>query len=401
MVQNRSLDQWLALLEVKHSKKIDLGLSRIQQVYKHCIKDKIATTIFTVAGTNGKGSTVAILSAICQQAGYKVGEFTSPHILSFNERIRINSGDASDKDIIGAFEIIDKNLNGVSLSYFEYATLAAFIIFEQQRLDIAILEVGLGGRLDSVNAVDTDCAIITTIDIDHTSWLGDNRESIGFEKAGIMRKNTPVIYGDDDCPQSIIKHAKNIGAKLITSDAFDQKKYHKPNLRGQYQYKNAATAIAAIKAIKALNIRDAQINAGLQNIKLQGRLQLISNSPQIYVDVAHNKQAAKSLQQWLADNPVKGKTIAVFAVLADKLAIDWLHLFADSIDCWCISSVDSQRAMPRQQLLQLLADNTQLLTSFASVTEAYNAATSMLKTDQDRIIVFGSFYTVSAVMGIQ
>ena len=212
---NTSLAQWLERLETGHSKKIDLGLQRVKQVYENLAIAKIAPTIITVAGTNGKGSTVAILSAICQQAGYKVGEFTSPHLLKYNERIKINSQNASDEQIIAAFSMIEKACGNISLSYFEYATLAAAIIFKQQQVDIAILEVGLGGRLDSVNAIDTDCAVITTIDIDHCNWLGNTKEVIGYEKAGIMRTGKPAIYGDVNCPQSIIDYAKKIKAQLL------------------------------------------------------------------------------------------------------------------------------------------------------------------------------------------
>jgi len=398
VTKNRSLNEWLNILESRHDKKIDLGLTRIQQVYKSCKLAKIATTIITVAGTNGKGSTVAILSSICQSAGYKVAEFTSPHILEYNERIKVNSQNATDEQIINAFKKIEENLNGISLSYFEYATLAAIIIFKGQKVDIAILEVGLGGRLDSVNAIDTDCAIITTIDIDHTSWLGNDKETIAFEKAGIMRANKPVIYGDTDCPLSIIKHAEKTGAELIFAGQFEENKYPKPNLLGQYQLKNAATAIIALHSIQPrLNISENSIKNGLKNIKLSGRLQIIAESPKIIVDVAHNKQACESLNNWLQSNPCQGKTIAVFSVLDDKKAIDWLDIFKNSIDVWCISAAQSARAMSIKDLLNILVDSAQLVTSFPSINDAFVNA-KIMANPQDRIIVFGSFYTVSVVM---
>ena len=398
VTKNRSLNEWLNILESRHNKKIDLGLTRIQQVYNNCKLAKIAPTIITVAGTNGKGSTVAILSSICQSAEYKVGEFTSPHILKYNERIKVNSQNATDQQIIDAFKKVDENLNGISLSYFEYATLAAIIIFKQQNVDIAILEVGLGGRLDSVNVIDTDCAIITTIDIDHTSWLGNDKESIAFEKAGIMRINKPVIYGDEDCPASIIKHAKKTGAKLIFADQFEENRYPNPNLLGQYQLKNAATAITALHSIHPrLNISEDSIKKGLKDIKLSGRLQTIAESPNIIVDVAHNKQACESLNSWLQSNPCQGKTIAVFSVLDDKKAMDWLDIFKDSIDVWCISVAQSERAMPIRDLLNVLVDSARLVTSFPSINEAFVNA-QIMASPEDRIIVFGSFYSVSEVM---
>lgn len=391
-----SLQQWLKKLETRHNKKIDLGLQRVKQVYDNLKLAKVAPAIISVAGTNGKGSTVAILSSICQQAGYSIGAFTSPHIINYNERIKINDQNATDTEIIKAFEIIEQNLSGITLSYFEYATLAALIIFKQHKVNIAILEVGLGGRLDSVNVVDTDCAIITTIDIDHTAWLGDDIESIAFEKAGIMRSNKPAIYGDKSCPQAIIKHANKINAKLhLTNHPITSLEL---NINGKYQSINANTAITALKLIRPkLIITQNHVNKGLKNIKLQGRLQVISRNPQVIVDVAHNKQATTSLAYWLKQNPIKAKTIAVFAVLADKNPLTWITEFTEVIDIWCISQVNSERTMSKHDLLAVLADSAQLITSFATVSAALDAA-KILANKADRIIVFGSFYTVSEVM---
>lgn len=396
--KNKSLNQWLQKLETQHNKKIDLGLERVSQVYANLQLEKIAPTIITVAGTNGKGSTVAILSALLQQAGYTVGEFTSPHILSFNERIKINFQAVNNQTIVTAFETIEHNLDDISLSYFEYATLAAAIVFKSKQVDVAILEVGLGGRLDSVNIIDTDCAVITTIDIDHTNFLGNDIESIAFEKAGIMRHNKPVIYGDVNCPQSIIKQAQSIGAHLIFSDKLDTNIYALPNLNGNYQLLNAATAIKAIESLKPeISISIEQINKGLRNIQLDGRLQIISKSPEVWIDVSHNRQAALSLSDWLQKNPITGQTIAVFAVLDDKKPIEWLIEFKDCIDVWCISQVDSERTMPKHKLLYALSETAQLILSFDMVSQAFEKA-NIISNDNDRIIVFGSFYTVSEVM---
>ena len=394
MASNKSLEQWLELLETRHNKKIDLGLTRVRQVYKNLKLDKVADKIVTVAGTNGKGSTVAMLSSICRSAQYSVGEFTSPHLIKYNERIKINNENASDAEIIDAFKQIELNLNGISLSYFEYATLAACIIFKQHQVDIAILEVGLGGRLDSVNIVDSDCAIITTIDIDHTAWLGNDIESIAFEKAGIMRSNKPVIYGDLNCPLAIIKHAKQINARLIF--AMENKCNYQINLKGDYQQYNANTAIKAINALQ-INIDEGDIVNGLKNIVLPARLQQISQNPAIILDVAHNKQAATSLSNWLKNNPVEGKTIAVFTVLADKNVKDWLTVFSGTIDIWCISQANTSLSMDKKELLSLLADHARLVSSFKSIKQAFEAAKNMSQ-KKDRIIVFGSFYTVSDVM---
>ena len=391
---HKSLHEWLNRLETSHDKKIDLGLSRVKTVYKSLKLDKVANTIITVAGTNGKGSTVAILTSICHQASLKVGSFTSPHLIKFNERITINHKQVSDQEIIKAFEKIEANLNSITLSYFEYATLAALIIFKNHNVDVAVLEVGLGGRLDSVNVVDTDCAIITTIDIDHTDWLGDDIESIGFEKAGIMRPNKPAVYGDISCPKSIINHAKSIKADLYFADPNIQ--IPATNLLGDYQQKNIRTSITALNLL-SLPIKPEDINLALKNIKLKGRLQTIAEKPQVVIDVSHNKQAAKELAGWLNNNPISGKTVAVFSVLQDKNTAEWMPLFEDLIDVWCVSQVDSYRAMPTLDILTALADSAKLITSHKSVAIAYESA-QVMANEKDRIIVFGSFYTVSEVL---
>lgn len=398
---NKSLNEWLLSLETKHSKSIDLGLDRIQKVYQRCQLDKIAPLILTVAGTNGKGSTVAILYSIIRNCGYKVGDFTSPHLLQFNERIKINGVNVPDESIIEAFEIIEQHTYDLTLSYFEYAALAAMIVFKKNHVDVAVLEVGLGGRLDAVNVVDTDCAIITTIDIDHTDWLGNDIESIAYEKAGIMRTGKPAIYGDDHCPQSIIDHAQKIGADLKFSDITIIDNFNRPNIKGHYQLKNAATALTALDSVSdLLDVSEQGINKGLQNIELLARLQTLSHNPEIIIDVSHNQQAATSLNQWIEDNPCKGKNIAVFAVLDDKNVIQWLNLFEHTIDVWCISSVKSERAMPTKNLLTILSDFATVITSFQSVKSAYKNA-KIIASPDDRIIVFGSFYTVTEVMQVQ
>ncbi len=391
MIKNKSLNCWLKTLETSHNKKIDLGLDRVKSVLRNLKLGKIAPTIITVAGTNGKGSTVAILSSILQQAGYKVGEFTSPHIRVYNERIKVNSQDCHDKVIVSAFEQIESSLNGVTLSYFEYSTLAATSIFKLLEVDVAILEVGLGGRLDSVNAIDTDCAIITTIDIDHTEWLGDTIESIGFEKAGIMRSYKPVIYGGKNCPQSIINYAEKINANLVFVDV---PKIVKLNINGRYQQTNARTAITALRQLEHLNVNNNDIAGGLVSVKLQARLQVVSHNPTIIFDVSHNHQAAKELAVWLSENPIEGKTFATFGVLADKEPINWLDQFENTIDVWSITQVDNYRAMPIADLLKVLSSFAKLITSHKNVEMALKATKTMAR-KEDRIIVFGSFYVVS------
>ncbi len=395
MKKKKSLESWLNELEVRHNKKIDLGLKRVAQVLDHLNLGKIAPVVITVAGTNGKGSTVAMIAAIAHKAAYKVGEFTSPHILSYNERIKINSIPVADEDITAAFELIEQNLKGISLSYFEYSTLAAAIIFKQKAVDVAVLEVGLGGRLDSTNVIDSDCAVITTIAMDHTDWLGDTIESIAYEKAGIMRKNKPAIYGDTNCPDAIIQYAKKCGAQLHLTQDVKLNQTFKLNVAGEYQQKNAKTAVTALKSLnKQLKISDNAIQRGLLEIKLSGRLQLIATNPSIILDVSHNEQAAQELAKWLKSNPIKGQTFAVFAVLADKNAAHWFNCFKDIIDVWCVSAVDNPRAMAVKELMHYLADSASLITSFSTVQNAMIKA-KIMASKTDRIVVFGSFYTVS------
>ncbi|MFK8011754.1 MAG: bifunctional tetrahydrofolate synthase/dihydrofolate synthase [Marinicellaceae bacterium] len=391
---HKSLQQWLNKLETSHNKKIDLGLTRVKTVYDNLKLEKVAPTIITVAGTNGKGSTVAILTSIIKQSGIKVGAFTSPHLVRFNERICIDNQEVSDKDIVAAFELIENHLNGVTLSYFEYATLAALIIFKQNKIDVAVLEVGLGGRLDSVNVVDADCAIITTVDIDHTEWLGNDIESIALEKAGIMRENKPVIYGDTDCPLTIIQHADDTGAQLILPD-YPQQSFV-TNLKGTYQQKNITTAITALNTLDLL-ITENNIKQALVNVVLKGRLQVIAKDPVVILDVSHNHQAAIELSQWLDNNRIDGKTIAVFSVLNDKKVSQWLPLFKGNVDVWCVSEVKSHRTMKLNELVRFLADTATLITSYPEIKQAYKGA-HLMANKNDRLLVFGSFYTVSEVL---
>jgi dihydrofolate synthase/folylpolyglutamate synthase len=260
--------------------------------------------------------------------------------------------------------------------------------------------------------IDSDCGIITTVDIDHTSWLGEDVESIGYEKAGILRANKPAIYGDINCPHSVIKYANSIHSQLIKLDENYQFKisengfdYHfneiryrdlpKPNIKGYWQFKNAATAITALKSLE-LNIDEESIRKGLVNIQIDGRLQLYKSSPDVYLDVSHNAQAAKNLSNWLDQNPIKGNTYAVFAVLGDKEPIKWLHHFKNTINAWFISEVNSERALKTNDLLKDLSNHSKLTISFESVKLAYTNA-KLLANENDRIIVFGSFYTVSEV----
>ena len=392
--------------------KIDLGLGRLQQVLEVMGLTNPEATIFTVGGTNGKGSTVHALAALLSAAGKSYGAFTSPHIHRFNERINVNGRLAEDKEILAAFAAIDEARGEVQLSYFEYAFLAALKIFVDEGVDCPILEVGLGGRLDATNALDADVAIITTVDIDHTEWLGEDIESIATEKAGIMRAHRPVIYGDESPPKSITTAASKLEAPLLCfqqdyqlqvhADGFD---YHHgqasftslphPKLAGDWQYRNFAAALTAV--LKLEYPVDADLVAlALKHWYVDGRLQTIQQHPLVLADVAHNQQAASQLAQWLKDNPVAGQTRAVFSVLKDKHLTRWLPDFAGLIDHWMVFQLAGERAMALDEMKITLADHVKLFSQFDDGPTAYQVALSVSE-EQDRIVVFGSFHVLDEV----
>lgn len=421
MAKPGSLAEWLSRLEKAHGGKIDLGLERVGQVYRLLRLAPVAPTVMTVAGTNGKGSTVAMLDAICRQAGYRTGCFTSPHLVRYNERFRIGNRPVGDESIVEAFTAIEQARGDVSLSYFEFSTLAALWLFKQAAVDVAILEVGLGGRLDSVNVVDTDCAVITTVDIDHEKWLGNTREAVGREKAGIFRPGKPAICGDPDCPLSVRRTACQQRAKLFCrerdftlrrhksgqSDRFDWLGWNRdlpnlprPALRGDWQLHNAATAIAALESLAdRLDIPPAAYAAGLQAVTLMGRLQRLQTRPEVLVDVAHNAQSATALAHWLQQNPVSGRTLAVFGALADKHAENWLPQFRFLVDEWVATAPRSERALSASDCQQLIEKATggPVISSQPDPLRAYEKALEWLD-ENDRLLVFGSFFVLDPIL---
>ena len=418
----RTLQDWLAWQESLHLSEIDLGLERIGIVAKQLNILKPTFPIITVAGTNGKGSTVAFLASILQAQGYKVGAYTSPHLVHYNERIALNGIQANDQQIIEAFEEIDKARQPdkdslTSLTYFEFSTLAAMILFSKQPVDVAILEVGLGGRLDAANLWDTSLAIITNIGIDHTDWLGDDRETIAVEKSGIMRESIPVICGDPIPPTTIKKEAKRIGAKLVQIDTdfsyeeLEGGKWNfnngnetlhlsKPSMAGTFQLNNAATAIAGLLSIKSqLPISQNAINKGLINAKVLGRLHIIQSNPEWLLDVAHNPHAATQLADYINANPIKGKTYALFSMLRDKDIQQVLGLMNLVIDEWHIVALEGSRGMSLDVLkLQFIE---QKVIGEVTTHENFNDACKSLKIitkSEDRVVAFGSFLVVSQVL---
>jgi dihydrofolate synthase/folylpolyglutamate synthase len=423
-----TLDAWLTHLESAHPVGIDMGLTRIGKV-REALNLSFDCPVITVGGTNGKGSTCAILETILLRAGYRVGCHTSPHLLTFNERARVNGVVASDADLLRHFEAVEvarlSLAEPVSLTYFEFTTLAIMHLFAASGLDAVILEVGLGGRLDAVNILDTDCAIITSIDIDHTEYLGDTREKIGFEKAGIFRAGKPAICADPVPPQTLIDHAEAIGADLwlfgrdfrYEGQAGSERQQWSyvgrtmrrsalayPALRGANQLINTSAALAGLEALRdRLPVSAQDIRLGLANVELAGRFQVLPGKPSIVLDVGHNPHAAAVLSQNLGNMGYFPYTYAVFGAMRDKDIAGVVEHLKGEIDHWCVTDLPSPRAASAQDLEAILresgvADGTDSsVTRYISPAEAFQDALKRA-TENDRIVVFGSFYTVAGVM---
>ena len=411
-----NLQQWLTWQETLNPKTIDLGLDRVQVVlHKLGFSEKLFCPVITVGGTNGKGSTVAYLEAMLRAAKYHVGSYTSPHIYHYNERIRINGVDVDDATLCAAFEQVDQARGDVALTYFEFGTLAALCIFAQSNLDAVVLEVGLGGRLDAVNVIDADVAIITTVDIDHTDWLGKDIESIAREKAGIMRAGRPVIYGGLSVPRAIREKAASVQAKLqvLGEDYLYQVLANNnwqlrgnlvfypnlplPVLPGAFQLQNAAAAIIALDCLQTLlPVVPAALMQGLQRARIAGRFQQLRERPAIFLDVAHNAQAARALAQLLADQPIAGRTLAVVAMLADKAIADVVQALAPQITVWYSAGLGGSRGLSAELMAAAVKaiGGSVKLCAHQSVTDACAAAVQAAM-PEDRIIVLGSFHTVA------
>jgi len=418
-----TLPDWLALLESRHAEThIDMGLDRVRAV-KERMQLAFECPVIMVAGTNGKGSTCAMLEAVLLQSGYRVGLYIKPHFLDFNERARINGEMASDEALVAAFDIVEAARGDIDLTYFEFTTLAIMHLISKAGVDIAILEVGLGGRLDAVNVIDADVAIVTSIDIDHKDYLGDTREEIGFEKAGIFRPGKPAICSDPLPPQSLIDHAQKIGADLwLLGRDFnyqgDQQQWAYggraqrrnslayPALRGANQLLNASAALAALETLRMrLPVGAQEVRAGLAMVELPGRFQVLPGRPTTVLDVAHNPHAAAALAQNLGNMGFHRFTYAVFGIMQDKDIEAVVEHMAPYVDHWCVTALDSPRSADVAKLAALLeekkpagakADEFSVKT-FLDPASAFADATSRAGQD-DRIVVFGSFYTVAGVM---
>ena len=411
----RTIEQWLEYQLHTHPQGIAMGLERVREVARRMHLLKLPCPLITVAGTNGKGSTVAFIEAVAAASGYKVGAFTSPHFLRYNERIRIGGAEASDADLVRAFEAIEAARADIPLTYFEFGTLAALFLFAEAGLDLAILEVGLGGRLDAVNILDADVAVITTVDLDHQAYLGDDREAIGLEKAGILRPGKPCVLGEKDPPSSVLRHAYEQGVYCIRGysdyliDRFDEHWVWRepgfslelpyPGLQAPAQLQNAACAIAALRA-SPLEISETAWADGVAAARVAGRMQRWRDAPEVVLDVAHNPQSAAQLAQWLAEHPAP--TVAVFSALKDKDIAGMLTALRPHIRHWhvgCLAEpaerVPAAADWPALLAGLLPADEVSL---HASVPAAYAAA--LAENRGERVLVFGSFHTIEAVMRI-
>lgn len=419
----RSLPEWLDYIGQQHPVAIDMGLARVGEVARRMALARPARYVISVAGTNGKGSTVAFIEAIAAAANLRVGTYTSPHLLRYNERVRIDGREASDEHLVHAFESVETartqaGADSVQLTYFEFGTLAALWLLQRADLDLAVLEVGLGGRLDAVNLVDADVAVITTVDIDHVEWLGPDRESIGAEKAGIARAWKPLVLGEVDSPASVLRHAYAIGANAIRlgSDFFHEPvdgpgtdgrwrwrepgfemQLPAPSLAAPVQRDNAATAIAALRALP-LDIDAGACAAGVAGAHVPGRLQRVDmQGVPVLLDVGHNPQAVRELCRYLAAHPHAGETLAVFAALADKDAAELVQALSAAVSRWFLAGLSIGGA--RDQTVEVLAarlahtpaaDAQQHVT----IAQALQAARAVAL-PEDRILVFGSFHTVA------
>ena len=470
-----NLNDWLSWQENLNPAEIELGLDRITRVLTQAnLAQTFSCPLITVAGTNGKGSVVAILESIAMSAGLQVCSYTSPHIFHYNERIKCNAKAISDTDLCAAFERIDQARGDEQLTYFEFGTLAAIEWISKQNPDLVIMEVGLGGRLDAVNILDSDVSILTSVAIDHIDWLGDDREKIGFEKAGVFRPNKTVVCGDDEPPESVVEHAKKLHCQFVqigndyavingaintatsnekTKDSwslqscfYDIENLPTPSLLGEFQKSNVATAIVALQSLQEQKLLSTLLTAdklrsslsrALQTIRLPGRFQKIYSRPSVYVDVAHNPHAALSLATQLKKTRPehKGQTWAIVAMLSDKDVASVLNNTCDEIDRWCFAGLEkAARGLPvldflpmlpdavskqlqnnkinldkshltklcltelKQDLVKnqctILADTIMLAESVSTACEWVLARASK----HDRVIIFGSFYTVAEAM---
>lgn len=411
-----ALRRWLDRMESSHPVEIDLGLERVQSVSESAGLDAVPCPLITVAGTNGKGSTVAFLTAIYTSAGYRVGTYTSPHISVFNERMRIDGKPCCDELIVNALDAIEEARSNVTLSYFEYSTLAAMQLFVASDVDIIILEVGLGGRLDAVNIWDANVSVVTSIAVDHESWLGNTREEILIEKLGIARKNHPLIFADNNPPNNLLHQTKQIGASLyciqrdfdysqqgslwdFSSKHLSLKGLAEPNLKGEWQYSNASAAIMASAQLQnVLPIEPKHYQAAMNRVNIIGRFQTACfNAHPVILDVGHNPAATRVLSNELQQLYPAGIRV-VFAVMQDKAVEEMLAIMMPVVSSWYLANLDVDRAMPASHVAELLK-KLDTNCSVKVVSNIFYATECAIKDENDGlpVLIFGSFHTVAVM----
>ncbi len=412
------LGAWLDHISAQHPDAIALGLDRVRAVQgrMHLAPPPFA---FVVGGTNGKGSTCAYLESVLRVAGYRTGLYTSPHLLRYNERVRVAGEEAPDALLARHFDRVERAREGTPLTYFEFGTLCALSAFEEAGVEVAVLEVGLGGRLDAVNVVDAGCAIVTSVDLDHQAWLGETREAIGREKAHILRPGVPAFAGETEPPAALVAHAAAIGAPLQVLGRdfravphgrqwdFEGRRGARralplPALQGSWQLGNAATAIAALDEVAdRFPVSLGEVKRGLTGVRVPGRLQVLPGRPEVVLDVAHNPHAARALARGLGEMAFRPRTLAVFAMLADKDIGAVVDALAFRVDRWFVATLPGERAAPAARVATALAERgfADRTRAFATVAQAFEAALREAGPD-DRILAFGSFLTVAGVLEI-
>ena len=415
-MKNFTLEEWIDWQCKLHPTNMDFNLSRVIEVAKKLKIDQPIPKVITVAGTNGKGSTVSILESILYESDYKVGSYTSPHLLNFNERIKIDKVPVKTDSICDAFESIEETRGNITLTYFEFSTLAALIIFSKSNLDVIILEVGLGGRLDAVNIINPDISIITNIGLDHTDILGDDIEQIAYEKAGVMRKNKSTVIGYKNVHNSILAEGENINSKISKIDEH----YHAevrdddswvfknsdgikincehPGIKGDIQIKNAAAAIQAIHLCDGLELNEKKVLIGLKNAKIIGRFQIFETKPTVILDVAHNPQSIDILKDNLKKYFPNKKFHAVFGVLKDKDVDEILIKLKGVFDSWHISESTNERALRITELKDKKFFTLEKPSIYGNINKAFDGAIENIKKEDEIIVVFGSSYTVAPIL---
>ena len=418
----RTLAEWLALQEQVHVRAIDLGLGRVGTVAAILGLVQPRYRVITVGGTNGKGSTVATLEALLLAQGLRVGTLISPHLLRYNERIHVDGREATDAQLVAVFETVEASRGATTLTFFEYNTLAALLLFAETQVDVAVLEVGLGGRLDATNLVDADVAVLCSVGFDHRDWLGDTLNAIGAEKAGIFRSGRPAVLGTPEMPASVYAAIEQLGARAVIAErqfswqlAAGTWTYRglqgeitglpAPRLAGRIQYRNAATALAAVESLmqvagrklRAAPLTRELIAAALGTVVVAGRFQIISGPVEWILDVSHNEPAARILKENLAARPVSGRTLAVCGILQDKDAGEIARVLEASADVWIACALPGARGGTAAALAARLAPAIRATHEADSVAAGCELARQLARPG-DRVLVFGSFSTVTAAL---